>query len=268
MEQEKFEIWMMEYLSDSLDEDGRKEFETFLQDNAERQKQFETLNQTWVGMDDLATPEPSQEMDDRFFDMLHTEIDKTEKTKGNSKSWISTIAELLWKPQMAYGILILCMGLMGGYLLSSNEVEGAIPTTVVNSPNETEEVREQLVLTLLEQPSANQRLQGINEVNKIGKIDETVITALLKTLNNDANVNVRLAAIESLTNYLEEPMVREGLVQSIVKQDSPIIQVTLANLMVALQEKESIEPFKTLMRTKELDKSVKQKLETSINSII
>ena len=63
-------------------------------------------------------------------------------------------------------------------------------------------------------------------------------------------------------------MVREGLVQSIVKQDSPIIQVTLANLMVALQEKESIEPFKTLMRTKELDKSVKQKLETSINSII
>ena len=124
------------------------------------------------------------------------------------------------------------------------------------------------MLTLLEQPSANQRLQGINEVNKIGKIDETVITALLKTLNNDANVNVRLAAIESLTKYLEEPMVREGLVQSIVKQDSPIIQVTLANLMVALQEKESIEPFKTLMRTKELDKSVKQKLETSINSII
>lgn len=267
MEQEKFEIWMMEYLSDTMEDDKRKEFETFLQDNPEHQKQFEALNQTWNKID-LSAPELSEAMDERFFDMLQLEIEKTAQQKSNSKSWMETIAALLWKPQMAYGILLLGMGLMGGYLMNSNGDGREIPTTVVSTPDETEEVREQLVLTLLDQPSANQRLQGINEVNKIGKIDQTVIKALLKTLNNDANVNVRLAAIESLTNYLDEPMVREGLVQSIVKQDSPIVQVTLANLMVALQEKESIEPFKTLMRTKELDKSVKQKLETSINSII
>jgi len=268
MEQEKFEICMMDYLSDTLDADERKEFEKFLQNNQEHKKQFEQLTKTWNQMDDLVAPEPAQEMDRRFFDMLHTEIEKTEKRKSNSKSWLSSVAELLWKPQTAYGLLLLSIGLMGGYLLSSNGGTSTLPTTIVSSSNETEEVREQLVLTLLDQPSANQRLQGINEVNKIGKIDQTVIKALLKTLNNDANVNVRLAAIESLANYLEEPMVREGLVQSIVKQDSPIVQVTLANLMVALQEKESIEPFKTLMRTKELDKSVKLKLEESINSII
>ena len=103
-------------------------------------------------------------------------------------------------------------------------------------------------------------MQAINSTVEILLID-----------NNQAcswQIECSLAAIESLTNYLDEPMVREGLVQSIVQQDSPIIQVTLANLMVALQEKESIEPFKTLMRTRELDESVKQKLETSINSII
>jgi len=111
-------------------------------------------------------------------------------------------------------------------------------------------------------------LQGINEANKIEKTDEKVINALLQTLNNDSNVNVRLAAIESLTNYVNDPKVREGLVQSIVRQDAPIVQITLANLMVALQEKKSIEPFKTLMRTKELNTSVKKKLETSIKSII
>lgn len=267
MEQEKFEIWMMEYLSGSLEEGGRAVFEKFLQDNPERQEQFNELNQTWHRIDFVA-PEPSKAMDDRFFDMLHTEMEKTRKSKVTSTGWVTTIAELFWKPQMAYGILLLCLGLMGGYLLNSGESTNEIPTTVVSNPNETEEVREQLVLTLLEQPSANKRLQGISEVNKIEKVDETVIKALLQTLNKDANVNVRLAAIESLTNYLDEPMVREGLVQSIVKQDSPIVQITLANLMVALQEKESIEPFKTLIRTKELDKSVKEKLETTIESII
>ena len=121
---------------------------------------------------------------------------------------------------------------------------------------------------MLEQPSANKRLQGVNEANKIEKVDEKVIKALLQTLNSDPNVNVRLAAIESLTNYVENPMVREGLVQSIVKQDSPIVQVTLANLMVALQEKKSVEPFKKLMRSKQLDTLVKKKLERSIRQII
>jgi len=240
MQKEKFEVWMMEYLSDTLGQEGRKEFEKFLQDNPVHKKQFETLGQTWVQMDNIATPEPSEEMDNRFFDMLHTEIDKVENSKTTSKNWLNSISELLWRPQMAYGILVLCIGLMGGYLMNTNIGGEEIPTKIVDITNETEEVREQLVLTLLDQPSANKRLQGINEVGKIAKVDETVIKALLKTLNNDANVNVRLAAIESLTNYLDEPMVREGLVQSIVAQDSPIIQVTLANLMVALQEKESI----------------------------
>ncbi len=268
MEQEKFEIWSMEYLSDALDETEREEFERFLQENHEYQNQFKELSHTWTEIDGMSIPEPSEEMDNEFFNMLHSEIRKSEELKDGGKNWLTHITELLWRPQMAYGILLLCLGLMGGYFLSSEGSIDSIPKTVVNNPDETNEVREQLVLTLLEQPSANKRLQGINELNKIAKVDETVIKALLKTLNGDANVNVRLAAIESLTNYLDEPMVREGLVQSIVKQDSPIIQVTLANLMVALQEKESIEPFKTLMRTKELDEAVKDKLETTINSII
>jgi len=267
MEQEKFEIWMMDYLADALEGDGKKEFEQFLQDNPKYQKQFEELSLTWGQLDNLETPEPSEKMDKQFFDMLHSKIEKAEKPKGTSKSWLSSIGELLWKPQMAYGILLLVIGLMGGYFLNSNGGKSMIQTTVVKNSDKVEGA-EQLVLTLLDQPSANQRLQGINEVNKIEEVDQTVIEALLKTLNNDDNVNVRLAAIESLTNYLDKPTVREGLIQSIVKQDSPIIQITLANLMVALQEKESIEPFKTLMRTKELDKSVKQKLEISINSII
>lgn len=267
MEEEKFDIWMMEYLSDGLKEDAKKEFEAFLGDNPEHRENFEKLNGTWKNLERIATPEPSKKMDERFFEMLHSEVEKIENVKNKSRSWMSTIAELLWKPQMAYGILLLVMGLSLGYFFKIDTTNTLVETTVVRN-SETENVREQLVLTLLEQPSANKRLQGISQANKIQKVDDKVINALLQTLNSDTNVNVRLATIESLTNYLDNPMVREGLVQSIVKQDSPIVQMTLANLMMALQEKKSIEPFKTLMRTKELDASVKQKLETTIKSII
>ncbi|WP_299532381.1 HEAT repeat domain-containing protein [Ulvibacterium sp.] len=267
MEQERFDIWMMEYLSDALDEDGKKEFEGFVQNHPKYQKQLSEMQRTWNQVDITSVPEPSDAMDQRFFGMLHGEIEKSEKSKDGITSWFSKLGTVFWRPQMAYGLLLLLLGLNLGYFLNSEGSSENVRTTVV-SDTEAEEVREQLVLTLLEQPSANKRLQGINEVTKIKEVDETVISALLQTLNSDPNVNVRLAAIESLTNYLDNPTVREGLVQSIVKQDSPIVQVTLASLMVALQEKKSIEPFKTLMRTQEMDKSVKEKLETSINSII
>ena len=268
MEKEKFELWMIEYLSDELDREGRIAFEKFLEGHPGYREKFVGLRQTWNDLEDLEVPQPSSEMDTRFFSMLHSEVEKKEKSSQDRKNWVSTFLEGLWKPQVAYGILLLFMGLSFGYFLKSdNPSVDSMKTTVV-ADEETEDVRAKLVLTLLDQPSANKRLQGINEVNKISKVDATVINALLKTLNNDANVNVRLAAIESLTNYLDNPLVREGLVQSIVQQDAPIVQVTLANLMIALQEKKSIEPFRKLMQTKELDKTVKQKLETTIKAII
>ncbi len=268
MEQEKFEIWMMGYLSGELDENGQMEFENYLKGHPSRQKEFDAMNQTWNQMDS-EIPDPSQKMDEAFFDMLNTQV---QMEKDKPLGWLENLRSFfgsVQKPQLAFGMLLLGIGISAGYFLNTGvNAETTKETIVTNSKTETEEVREQLVLTLLDQPSANKRLQGISEVNKITKVDEKVIKALLKTLDNDPNVNVRLVAIESLTNYLDNPIVREGLVQSIVRQDSPIVQVTLANLMVALQEKKSIEPFKTLMRSKELNQSVKQKLETSIKSII
>ena len=71
-----------------------------------------------------------------------------------------------------------------------------------------------------------------------------------------------------MTNYVENPLVRQGLVQAIQNQESPIMQITLANLMVALQEKASIEPFKQLLKNQELDTTVKKKIKNSIESII
>lgn len=267
MEIEKFELWTLDYLSGRLNTGELKEFEAFLESHEEHLEHFQGLFQTWHRIEETKIPEPTAQMDLKFYDMLHHQMARNKISNTNSVHKFLSFLESLWQPKYAYGLLLLGLGLGLGYFIRPETIKIPIKTTLIND-NETQGVREKLVLTLLEQPSANQRLQGISEVNKITKIDERIIQALLQTLNHDSNVNVRLAAIESLTNYLENPLVREGLVQSIVKQDSPIVQITLANLMVALQEKKSIEPFRTLMRTKELDISVKQKLETSIKSII
>ena len=264
MEEKKFESGAMDFITGTMSSDEANDFRKFLDGNPEFKNRYNDLVETWSMVDGLETPEPSAKMDEAFFEMLSNEVDKERGSavQGNFFEGLLSI----FKPQLAFGILLLAIGLgVGYYLAPSND---SVPTQTLVSGNETAEVRQKLVLTLLDQPSANQRLQGVGEANKFENADNIVIKALLKTLNHDSNVNVRLAAVESLTNYVDNPMVRQGLVKSIPNQESPILQITLANLMVALQEKSSIEPFRQLLKQKQLDTTVKKRIEKSIESII
>ncbi len=265
MDKEKFEIQAMDYLSGNMSEKDSVQFEALLKANENYRKEFEVLVDAWAQIEKLDAPEPSTKMDEAFFEILSKETGKNRAGSFWQKSWELILS--VWQPKLAYSLLLVGIGLGIGYVLSTNNLFDGKQDLVEVDP-ETKEVRQRLVLTLLEQPSANQRLQGVSEANKIVKVDSIVVKALLQTLNNDPNVNVRLAAIESLTNYVDDPLVRQGLVQSIGHQESPILQVTLANLMVALQEKASIEPFRQLLKEKALDTTVKKKIKNSIESII
>ncbi|SHG67261.1 HEAT repeat domain-containing protein [Flagellimonas flava] len=264
MDKEQFEIQAMEYLSGAMTDERKLDFEKFIGEHPNFKIELQELQDTLEMVKTMDAPEPSAKMDTVFFSSLSEEIGR-QKAKQIDIGFL----RYLWpvqKSQWILGLVVLCLGLAIGYLL--NDQKGPEPIEVVTQDDETESMRQKLVLTLLEQPSANQRLQGVSEANKFEEADEIVIRALLQTLNNDSNVNVRLAAIESLTNYVDRPEVRQGLVQSIPNQESPILQITLANLMVALQEKASVEPFKELLKEKKLDTTVKKKLQNSIESII
>jgi len=95
-----------------------------------------------------------------------------------------------------------------------------------------------------------------------------VIDALLATLNNDPNVNVRLSTLDALTQLAGYPEVREGLVKSISQQDSPVMQSAIADVMLKLQEKRSVKPLKQLLKQKGLDHGVRDKIKETINNLI
>lgn len=267
MEQEKFDIWMMEYLSGELDENGQREYERYLQNHLKHKEEFEALAGTWHNLEETKIPEPSELMDTVFFEMLNVKMEKNTIEKSGWFQNLKSFFGPIHRPQLALGALLLTIGLAVGYVFNTNNPDATVNVPAVVN-NETEEVRQELVLTLLEQPSANKRLQAVNEAAKLNDANERVIKALFSTLNNDPNINVRLVAIESLAKYVETPEVRMGLVKSIALQDSPLVQIALADLMVALQERTSIESMKQLLQKPDINSTVKQKLEESINHII
>jgi HEAT repeats len=86
-------------------------------------------------------------------------------------------------------------------------------------------------------------------------------------LNNDENVNVRLTALETLSKMATDPKVREGLIQSINYQDSPLVQSALADLMLSIQEKKSVRSFQKLLKKPETNEAIKTKIKETIHQL-
>jgi HEAT repeat protein len=134
--------------------------------------------------------------------------------------------------------------------------------------SEVREMKKTIMLSKLENPSAGERMQAIQSAQDLSGPDEAVIVALVQTMNGDPNVNVRLVAVEALARFAGRPKVREALIQSIVRQESPLIQLALAEVMLALHEKRAVEPFRKVMADPQLDYWVKSKLEDTVRQLL
>ncbi len=262
MERTQFEELITDYITGNCSEQQIQEFELFLKNNPKAHQEVEEMSLFLTSFDEEV--EATSAMDMKFYAMLNA----AEK-KDNNVSLLDKLVSIFqakFTKQLTYTLAILTVGFFVGNTF--NFKTNTDRQTLDLAQNETENVRSQLVLTLLDQPSANKRLQAVNEASKLGAVTKTITSALFSTLNSDTNVNVRLSAIEALSNYTDISEVREGLIASIIHQKSPMVQIALADLMVKLQEKKSVNSFKKLIEEKDVNESAKQKMQESIQQII
>jgi HEAT repeat protein len=91
-----------------------------------------------------------------------------------------------------------------------------------------------------------------------------VLTALLDTLMHDSNVNVRLAAIDALRQFGSQQVVRNGVVQALTRQDSPMVQMALIDLVVDWREKESVDTLRILSQNQNLNEAVRERAQDGL----
>ncbi len=201
---------------------------------------------------------PSLRLDDSFYAMLGAE---KKRQRGLSIQW-PTWSFLM--PRLAVASVILIMGFAGGYWLR----QPASTPDVTALTQEVSELKEMMMLSLLEKESASDRLRAVSLTSEMGNVSKTVTDALFATLNNDPNVNVRLAALEALIPFTSQSAVREQLVRSIAVQESPLVQINLAELMAAMQEKKSVSELQKLMDSEKTPREVKEKIKETIAVLI
>lgn len=234
------------------------------------QEEFDNIEkEIWNKLGQLKTPETGNAAKTRFNAMLYTFKQEEESKKvGFLKGlWEGILPLITLKSSHSWAfvmLLIIVSGTSGYFLGKPNKALATNELEVKRLSSEMQEMKQMMMLSMLENPAATERLKAVSYTEELNSVDDQVIEALLTTLNFDQNENVRLVTLEALIKLAHHPKVREGLVQSLLTQESPLMQVALADAMVKLQEKSSVKQFKKMLRKEDINDAVKGKIEKTI----
>jgi len=263
MKREEKERLIADYLKGELDPEKRRHLQQLIEEGHIDDIDFKAIEQLYEELEGLPAPLPSGQSARRFYAMLQSEKEKQQPSFSSFlASMMANLEQVISIPRLAYTLAILLAGVFIG-----NYIPGPENERLEQLSAEVQQMREVVMLTMLQQPKATERLKAVNISSSLDRADQRVIEALLETLNNDPNVNVRQQAIDALLQWGNQPQVRTGLVNAIQRQDSPLVLIALADAMVILQEDRSKQEFEELLREQEFGPAVKQKLESSIAAL-
>ncbi|MGB0523858.1 MAG: HEAT repeat domain-containing protein [Flammeovirgaceae bacterium] len=266
MNKEEFESKLLDYMQGNLNPEEKQGMEAYMAQQGQDLSEFHELNTVWLKMEDLATPAPSTNMRDKFYQNLASfKQDEAQKKKTSLQLLLTFLTQLFqqaWAKQLAFGLLFALVGWVIGYQMRGNETLSNLESMAT----EMQHMKQVMMLSLMEQESASKRIKAVNMVHNMDNVDERVIKLLLKSLNEDPNINVRLVAAEALQNFTSRPLVRQNLIQSITTQESPLVQIALVDVLLSLQDNATSDALKALLENEKINLEVRKKAAQALGT--
>jgi len=263
MMHDKTEMLLLEYLDGTLASAERQQLEVRLAQDADLRQTLEELQQVWQQLGQLPEQIPSASLDSRFDALL-----QTEKRRLQTPSWlkkvrqISALSKIEW--QVAAGFALLIIGIGFGWFYRVNQLQQA---EIIALHKEMRSTQKMLVLAMLEEPSASDRIQAVNVLEQ-EKSDPQVVKALINTLNFDDMINVRMKAAQALGSFGDDPMARKALISSLATQESPEVQMTIIEILVALRDKQAVPSLRSMSKNQELMDFVRKEAAAGLNVLL
>jgi HEAT repeat protein len=162
--------------------------------------------------------------------------------------------------QAGLSLATLAIGFGAGYLIDRKHDN----TQLDQLKSEVTSMRQIVVLSLLQQQGASDRLKGVNWAIRFEQPDTEVLSALLQTVNHDPNVNVRLSAVDALRTYADSPVARRGMLQAIGKQESPMVQIALIDQLADLRDRNAVPALEDLAKNGQMNAEVRQRAQWAV----
>ena len=255
-----------DYLTGEMEEGQKDKVQVHLAECPECRKELESLTEIWTKLGVIQEELPRPQVRSRFYSML--EEYKERESEVPFKERLGLWVQSLWpkKPAMQFVLSfgLLFVGIIIGSFFKFTPLRES-ETTILR--REVQSMRQTLAVSLMEQSSPSERLRGVNLSYGMETPDQKLLDRLLTTLNTDPNISVRLAAVDALYLFAEMPVVKEGLLNSLSQQTSPMVQASLIDLMVSIREKRAIEALRSLLKMDHVEEDIKSRAELGIQQL-
>jgi len=226
----------------------------------------------WKKLSLLPVEQPSAGSRERFEAMLDAyqtgRNDKAsaefEREKRRSVwNWLrSPVGAVAWSAALL-AIGIFAGNYFGGRTTRSNTGQDEIAAMHTELTN----MKQLVVLSMLQQQSASERLQAVSYSRREDQLDPQVMSALVHTLRYDGSVDVRLAALDALSRHGAQPQVHKGVVDALQEQQSPLVQVALIDLMVEWRDPDAAQRLRNFVQTPNLNPTVRQRADWALSKL-
>lgn len=222
----------------------------------------------WDDLGALLDAKPSPMLQVRFDAMLEAYRHGTRAAQEHELSWGKRFGAWLesWWPRrplvqlgMSLALLVIGLGLGAGLQGRRLQIDAL--------RHEVQSTRAMVALSLLQQRSPADRLQGIAWSARVEDPNPQVLEALLATLDDDPNINVRLATVDALASMHASSRVREGLVACLPRQTSPMVQIAVIDALVQLQESNAMDAIAKLADDSHADPAVRERARWAIQKL-
>ena len=198
----------------------REDLEAHLEQCAACSERALELERLWSDLGDV--PVPSERMRTRMNVLIERESKIVPRRRFGHVERLAPLAATL------------ALGIGLGYVWGGDgrgevaELRGE----VAELRGEATDLHAAVAASLLGQSSVSARLRGVAYTRDLDRDGDAVTEALLHTLREDPDVNVRLAAIEALVPPLGRSARQDELVSAVATQSSPLVQLSLIDALL------------------------------------
>lgn len=290
MSREQIENLLTDYLSEQLPDEHRREFEQWMDADPSLRREAEELLATWELMKKPIEQDPDEILNAKFYAFLNHEKAQQNVAKPQSRKVIPLGSQWFsWSKYMAVAASVAAAFFVGRITAPEKLIESQGNSTEIaqkTKPNsqsslgtptsssvlneigalkkEMRETKELVMLSMLKQGSASERLKAVSYSYELLQPDRKVLDALIKTLNHDSSVNVRLAAADALSHFGNETKVRDALIQTLQRQQEPMLQMAVIEILVSLREKRALPEMEKLADQEQAPDFVRDKAKEGV----
>lgn len=235
--------WKVQQIQNKFDEPMPLSMQQALEVNNGWQQELNFVEHFYTSQAD--EQRPSAQLSTRFYQMLNSAQVVQEQLVQNTKNnageerfepgiWQVISSWFTPAPVAQYAMLAVCFGL-GWYLkpIDNNTVATSHESQQISAlQNEVNSLTTMVAVSMLQNPSATERLNGIAYSASLTEQEPQIQQTLLKVLATDDSISVKLAALKSLSEVQNIAPISDALIDVLKTERNPLVQINVLQMLL------------------------------------